>query len=185
MPTLRGGGLILATSLFAVGFASWKVDPQEYVSISATADEVDEIKIFSVKEASAFTLCKDGIVSDETIVSGASIVIKFDINNKNADSLGYLKDNTFLMSISLTPNKADFLSYVTSLAVEPNSVTVSDPTTVDSSLTYTLSFPISGNTGTTSASLTYAIVDSDGNISSLYEKSNQLKFDFKLRAVNQ
>ncbi|MGM9813789.1 MAG: hypothetical protein ACI32C_02675 [Candidatus Enteromonas sp.] len=169
-------------ALVGVGFCSFVGATSFSASIDFDIEvgDVQNSNVFNISKVDLFTLGPDGIVSDETIVSSATIVAEFYIDNALASTFlnnGVLNFKTRLESTDLT-----FLQKYVSLVPACSGVALlsNEILDADKAVVSSLSYTPEASIGMTKAGITYTVQD-DGTIKDYF--SNRPTFNFKVEVA--
>ena len=104
---MRGGVLLLSNiSLVSIGFSAWSIGAsgvgEAQLDVSA-AGIVDVNNYINYGTATIFDYCKDGIISNDTIVTKGDVIINFTINlNDSNDRIANHLDGASSFSLATT-----------------------------------------------------------------------------------
>lgn len=104
---LAGGVLLLSNlSLISIGFSAWSIGAvttgEAQINVSA-AGIVDVNSYINYGTATVFDYCKDGIISNDTIVTEGDVVVNFTINlNDSSDKIANHLDGAASFSLTTT-----------------------------------------------------------------------------------
>lgn len=199
------GVLLLSNlSLISIGFSAWSIGAvttaEAQINVSA-ADIVDVNNYINYGTATIFNYCRDGIISNDTIVTEGDVVVNFTISlNDPNDRIANHLDGaaSFSLATTFTNGLIDvsgmFSSYLDSVTLSAsasqNEVNYRfSPTKrdVDGSKTYKTTFLISDVLDTSNAyfRVKYSFKNmpvGDEFNSQIYTKLNHGKFWFKFKA---
>lgn len=127
-----GGVLLLSNlSLVSIGFSAWSIgavttgEAQIYVS---AAGIVDVNSYINYGTATIFDYCKDGIISNDTIVTNGDVIVNFTINlNDSNDTIANHLDGatSFLLATTFTNGSEEvsaiFSTYLSSVTLSASS----------------------------------------------------------------
>ena len=129
---MRGGVLLLSNlSLVSIGFSAWSIGTvttaEAQINVSA-AGIVDVNNYINYGEATIFNYCKDGIISNDTIVTNGDVIVNFTINlNDSNDTIANHLDGatSFLLATTFTNGSEDmsaiFSTYLSSVTLSASS----------------------------------------------------------------
>lgn len=127
-----GGVLLLSNlSLVSIGFSAWSIGAvttgEAQINVSA-AGIVDVNSYINYGTATIFDYCKDGIISNDTIVTNGDVIVNFTINlNDSNDTIANHLDGatSFLLATTFTNGSEEvsaiFSTYLSSVTLSASS----------------------------------------------------------------